>query len=95
MGGITEEMKFGFGKALELMKEGRRMRRAYWQNANAVFLVQGSKFTVNRAPLNQFFAEGTEVEYRPHLDLIASDGTVGVWSVSNADILAEDWYVVE
>ena len=85
---------FGFAKALELMKSGSRVARMNWKNATAVFLVQGSKFTVNRAPLNQFFAEGTEVEYRPHLDLIAADGTVGVWSVSNADILAEDWHVV-
>jgi len=57
-------------------------------------LVDGSKFEVNRAPLNKFFDEGTEVEYRPHLDMRAADGTIGVWLASQSDILAEDWFVV-
>lgn len=87
-------MQFDFEIALNFLKQGKRVARKYWKNATFVFLVQGSKFEVNRAPLNQFFAEGTEIEYRSHIDLVAADGTVGVWSVSNADILARDWYEV-
>ena len=59
------------------------------------YMVDGSKFTVNRPPLNAIYPVGTEVTYRPHLDLKAADGTCGVWSISNNDALAEDWEVVE
>ena len=80
-----------FSKALELIKQGKRMTRAWWKNANYVFLVSGSVFAVNRAPLVAWFPEGTEVTYRPHIDMLAADGTVGTWSPSMHDVLAEDW----
>lgn len=60
-----------------------------------LFLVSGSKFQVNRPPLNKIYKEGTEIEYRPHIDLKSIDGTVGVWNPTMTDILAEDWVVIE
>lgn len=83
--------KFDFSTALTFLKQGQRLMRTSWKNAKFVFLTDGSKFQVNRAPLNKFFHDGTEVEYRPHIDLVASDGTVGVWSMGSVDVLAEDW----
>ena len=83
-----------FSEALNALKEGKKMTRAWWKNANYVFLVEGSQFQVNRAPLNKFFAEGTEVTYRPHIDMLASDGTVGTWAPSMHDVLADDWQEV-
>lgn len=84
-----------FSQALEAIKEGKRVGRAEWKNARYVFLVAGSKFTVNRAPLNEFFPEGTEVTYRSHIDMCGTDGTIGTWAPSMVDILAEDWSEVE
>jgi hypothetical protein len=78
-------------KALETIKAGKRVGRTEWKNARYVFLVAGSKFLVNRAPLNEFFPEGTEVEYRPHIDMCGADGTIGTWSPSMVDLIAEDW----
>lgn len=86
---------FSFSEALTLLKEGKRVGRKEWKNARYVFLVAGSEFEVNRAPLNQFFAEGTKVSYRPHIDMCGADDTIGTWSPSMVDVLAEDWYVVE
>lgn len=91
-----------FSEALELIKEGKKLTRSNW-NGNKlgdgklmfVYLVDGSQFTVNRAPLNKIYPEGTEISYRPHIDLCAADGTCGVWSISNLDALAEDWEIVE
>ena len=91
---MGEDTVFGFEEALRRLKQGERVRRQSWKNARFVFLVAGSKFSVNRAPLNQFYPEGTEIEYRPHIDLVATDGTVGVWSIANVDALADDWEVV-
>ena len=86
---------FGFSKALELLNQGKRVARQGWNGEGMfVFLVQGSTFEVNRAPLNEFYAEGTEVTYRPHLDMKAADGTIGVWLASQTDILADDWVEV-
>lgn len=84
-----------FSQALDAIKEGKRVGRREWKNARYVFLVAGSEFEVNRAPLNQFFAEGTKVSYRPHIDMCGADDTIGTWSPSMVDIMAEDWYVVE
>lgn len=92
---MTEPTTYNFSDALTFIKEGKKMSRLYWKNANYVFLVQGSEFEVNRAPLNQFYPEGTKIKYRPHIDLAAKDGTIGVWSIANNDALSDDWYIVE
>ena len=84
-----------FGQALEALKQGKRVARHGWNGKNMlVLLVAGSKFTTNREPLLSALGEGVEVEYRPHLDLRAADGTIGVWTPSTSDLLANDWYVV-
>jgi len=85
-----------FSDALELIKQGKKLAREGWNGANMfVCLVHGSEFEVNRAPLNVIYEMGTKIKYRPHIDLKAADGTCGVWSISNADALADDWVVVE
>lgn len=84
-----------FGQAIEALKRGERVARAGWNGKGMfAFYVNGSKFNVNRAPLNNIYPEGTEVEYRPHIDLKAADGTVGVWNPNMMDILAEDWEII-
>ena len=82
---------FGFERALELLKQGERVYRAEWRNAKCVFLVDGSSFEVSRPPLDKFFALGTPIIYRPHIDMLGIDGTVGTWSPSMVDIMATDW----
>lgn len=85
-----------FSEALTALKEGKKIARENWNGKDMfAFLVQGSTFEVNRAPLNEMFEEGTEVTYRPHIDLKAVDGTIGVFSLSTVDILGEDWLIVE
>ena len=85
-----------FSEALEELKNGKKLTRKNWNGKGMfAYMVDGSKFTVNRHPLNAIYPVGTEVTYRPHLDLKAADGTCGVWSISNNDALAEDWEVVE
>lgn len=87
--------KMNFSEALEEIKAGKRLQREGWNGKGMfVFLVPGSKFRVNREPLLSILGEGTEVTYRPHIDLRAADGTVGVWQPSMADLLATDWGVV-
>lgn len=84
-----------FSEALQLIKQGKKLTRTGWNGRGMfVYLVHGSEFEVNRAPLNAMFEMGAKIKYRPHLDLKAADGTCGVWSISNSDALAEDWKIV-
>ena len=88
-----------FGEALQLIKQGERMYRLSWVEIVYVYLVAGSKFTVNRKPLIDNFPEGTEIEYRGHIDSVMSknnsvdESTCGVWSVTQDDVLADDWLI--
>jgi hypothetical protein len=98
-------MLMSFSEALLRIKLGHKMTRKSWhgfadKNWNAktrkfVYLVKGSEFEVNRPPLNAMYEMGTVIKYRPHIDLADGEGTCGVWSASNEDILAEDWEILD
>lgn len=90
-----EKTTFGFSEALEKIKAGEKVGRVEWKNARFVFLVDGSEFEVNRPPLNKIYEEGTKVTYRPHIDMCGADNSIGTWSPSMVDIMADDWYLVE
>lgn len=84
-----------FGHALQAIKDGHRCARAGWNGKGMfVFLVQGSVFKVNREPLLSILGEGTEVTYRPHIDICQPDGAIGVWQPSMGDVMADDWMIV-
>ena len=88
-------METDFSIALAGIKQGQTWGRKEWKNARYVFLVEGSKFGVNRAPLNKFFADGVEITYRPHIDMMGADCSVGTWSPSMVDLVATDWYELD
>jgi hypothetical protein len=84
-----------FGQALEALKDGKRCARHGWNGKGLfIFLVKGSKFLVNREPLLSHFGEGYEIDYKPHIDMKAVDGSISVWTASQTDIMAEDWVIV-
>lgn len=89
-----ESMNFGW--ALSQIKAGSLVAREGWNGKGMfLFLVPSSHFTVNRAPLNTIFPEGTGIDYRSHIDMKTADGSIVPWVASQTDILADDWEVVE
>ena len=85
-----------FGQALAALKNGSRVTRTGWNGKGQfVYLVPGSTFTVNRPPLLGIYPQGTEIRYRPHLDLRAADGSCVPWQASQGDVMAEDWEEVQ
>jgi hypothetical protein len=85
-----------FGLALEALKKGCKVARAGWNGAGMfALLVQGSTFTVNRAPLLGIYPEGTEINYRPHIVLKFADGSIATWAPSGSDVLADDWMILD
>ena len=84
-----------FGSALQALKYGHKVARQNWNGKGMfLFLVQGSTFTVNRPPLLGIYPEGTEINYRPHIDMKTADGSVVPWVASQSDILESDWMLV-
>ena len=84
-----------FGLAVEALKKGQKLARAGWNGKGMfVFLVYGSTFSVSRAPLLGIFPEGTEINYRPHIDIKNVDGSISTWVPSIGDVMAEDWAIV-
>lgn len=85
-----------FSTALLLLKDGAKVAREGWNGKNMfVFMVPGSQFQVNRAPLLGIYPEGTEITYNPHIDMKYADGTVGNWTPNDKDLFAEDWVIVD
>jgi Protein of unknown function (DUF2829) len=86
----------GIGWAIKQMRNGSKVRRAGWNGKGMfLFLVSGSTFTVNRAPLNEIYPEGTVINYQPHVDMRTAQDTIVPWLASQTDLLAEDWEVVD
>jgi len=87
--------KFDFSTALAILRGGGRVAREGWNgNGMFLFLVNGSRFVVNREPLLSILGEGTEINYRPHIDIYDAEGRVSPWVPSQADIMATDWVSV-
>ena len=85
-----------FGLAVEAVKRGKKVARAGWNGkCMFLFLVPGSTFKVNRAPLLGIYPEGTEINYHAHIDMKTADGTIVPWLASQTDVLADDWSIVD
>jgi len=84
-----------FSVALQELKRGNRVARSGWNGKGMfLFLVPGSTFEVNRAPLLGIYPAGTVITYCPHIDLKTADNKVVPWLASQTDVLAEDWTIV-
>ena len=87
--------KTTFSWALDQIKLGKKVCRSGWNGKGMfVFLVPGSTFYVNRAPLLGIYPEGTEINYHAHIDMRTADGQIVPWLASQTDILADDWEVL-
>lgn len=85
-----------FGDALEALKAGGKVARDGWNGKGMfLFLVPGSTFQVNRAPLLGIYPEGTTIEYHSHIDMKTAQGYVVPWLASQADMLSNDWHLID
>lgn len=85
-------MSNGIGWAVKEMQNGARVRRSGWNGKDMfVFLVPGSRFEVNRAPLLGIYPAGTVIDYQAHVDMKTATGEIVPWLCSQSDLLAMDW----
>lgn len=83
-----------FSKALELLKQGKKLARAGWNGKGQfVYFVAGGNYPAQMDAIKGVF-ENDLVPYRPYMALKTAQGDVATWVPSVSDILAEDWEIV-
>ena len=84
---------FDFGKAIQLMKLGKRVQREGWNGKNR-YIELATNISYRNANREIINAEHEAIGNKA----IAFVGTSGVqlgWLASQSDMLAEDWKLVE
>lgn len=74
------EETFDFGKALQMLREGKKVARVGW-NGRGMFVAL------------QVPDEHSKMR-KPYIYMSPVDGELVPWLASQADMLADDWYVV-
>nr|DAQ03943.1 MAG TPA: Protein of unknown function (DUF2829) [Caudoviricetes sp.] len=84
---------FDFGKAIQYLKEGKRLQRQGWNGKNQ-YIELATNISYKNSNDEIINAEHDAIRNKA----IAFVGTSGVqigWLASQADMLAEDWKIVE
>lgn len=86
-----EESFYDFGWALTLLKNGKKVARKGWNGKGMyLFLANGDDLS------NCLFKKEDNVKCQDSICMYTAQGTICVgWLASQADMLAEDWDVVE
>ena len=90
----TDSMNLG--DALVALKQGQRVARKGWNGKDMyVFLADDAEFNTV-ADISEFYGSSDGVYVAPMLVLRTAQGNLQPgWLASQADMLAEDWYIVE
>lgn len=92
---FRETKGLSFGIAIEALKKGLKVSREGWNGKGMfLFLVPESIFKVSHTPLVGISLDGTEVEYRSHINMKTVDGQIVPWVASQTDVLADDWEII-
>lgn len=89
---MEEKKLFDFGEAIHQMKQGRRVAREGW-NGKSQFIQLASSISFVTPEGETVNADHESIGNKA----VAFVGTLGVqmgWLASQADMLAEDWYIV-
>lgn len=101
--GITAEEKVAqtktgmtFGGAIAALKQGKKVARQGWNGKGMfLYLVSEGKYPVKMDAAKSIADESGNVRYGPYVALKAVNGSVYPWNASQADMLSEDWVVIE
>lgn len=104
-------MGLNISQAVEAMREGKKVSRGGWQpvhDPSFVVLIPGREIEVSYEPMVSHLGAGTRMNTADHIDAIFQPvpGTIGHlnnapatcvvgWQLTQADVLHDDWFVVE
>lgn len=88
-----------FGDAIRALKDGRKVCRAGWNGKN-MWLCLMPALTVPAGMVNErtrrFIPAGVDLPSQPYIVMWTAQGLWQPgWNASQADLLADDWMVVE
>lgn len=96
----TDNMNFGL--AIEAMKKGKKVARKGWNGKGMfIYLVEGSnvgaEMIQGRARLvTESLPNNDCIDICPHIDMKSADDKIVIgWLASQADMLSDDWVIVE
>jgi hypothetical protein len=92
-----------FGKAIEALKEGKRVARNGW-NGKGMFIIRAGGYSVpkdqlrSNGPITAEFLESRgcdEMFIQPHFDMWTAQNQYQTgWLASQSDMQADDWVIV-
>ena len=86
---------FGIGKAVEMMKDGKKVARKGWNGKNMfLYYVPANAYAPCTDIAKKLVNDEGKVPYGAYVAMKTVDGTVVPWLCSQTDLLAEDWYIV-
>ena len=88
--------EMNFGEAIEALKLGKKVCRKGWNGKGMfLYLVSAGSYPVKMDTAKSIADENGNVNYGPYVALKAANGSVYPWNASQADMLSNDWEVVE
>lgn len=97
--GVPLPVTMSFGEALRMAKKGNLIARKGWNGDGMAVAYQPGY--PEGIPSNAQTAKtwninvGDIFKCRPYLQLRCADGTYQMWTASQSDVLAEDWYITD
>ncbi len=84
-----------FGKAIEALKQGKKVTRKGW-NGKKMFLyyVPEGLYPARTDAAKSIADENGKVQYGPYIAMKTAQGNVVPWLASQTDMLSEDWEIV-
>ncbi len=85
-----------FGKALEALKQGKKVTRKGW-NGKGMFLyyVPVGRYPARTDIAKSIAAEDGKVDYGAYIAMKTAQGYVVPWLASQTDLLGDDWKTAE
>jgi len=83
------------GQAVAALKQGKKITRLGW-NSKGMYLFLLSGVPVSPLEVSIAHANSSLEKHLPVIHMVTAEGKVlAGWTASQADILAEDWYLEE
>ena len=82
-----------FGKAIQLLKEGRKVQREGWNGKNQYIELANNISYIN--PLGEIINAEHDAIGNKAIAFVGTSGVQLGWLASQADMLANDWKMVE
>lgn len=83
-----------FGKAIEVLKQGKVARRTSWSGNKFLYYVPANSYPATTDIAKEIADTNGNVKYKGYIAIRCKDGEVGFYTPTQCDVFAEDWEVL-